>query len=326
MMKYSFAFMQVLTLSALMAVAGAALPPPAYPSKPIRLIVPFSAGGGSDMVARVIASKLTESWGQQVIVDNRPGGNTMIGTDIVAKSPPDGYTLLVGGTSHVTTPSLFTTPFDAVKDFAGIATVSSGELILALNPAVPANNLREFIAYAKSKPGQLNYATYGSGSASHLGTEMFGIMVGVKMQHIPYKGAGPAATDLIGGQVPVFLSTPPPVIPHIRSGRAKAVAISGEHRLSALPQVPTFTEAGLPGFDVRNWVGMLAPAGTPKTIVDKLSLEISRIVALPFFKEKLDTQGWEPFVSTPEQFAALMKADMAKWAKVIKTANIKVDQ
>ncbi len=278
------------------------------------------------MVARVIGSKLAESWGQQVIVDNRPGGNTIIGTEAVARSAPDGYTLLVGGTSHVTTPSLFTTPFDAVKDFAGITTVSSGELILVINPLVPANNLQELIAYAKSKPGQLNYATYGSGSASHLGTEMLCMMVGIKMQHIPYKGAGPAATDLIGGQVPVFLSTPPPVIPHIKSGRAKGIAISGERRLPALPQVPTFTQAGLPGFDVTNWVGILAPAGTPKTIVDKLSIEISRIVATHEFKEKLDTQGWEPFISTPDQFAALIKTDMAKWAKVIKTANIKVEQ
>jgi len=324
MMNGSYVLSWLLTVP--MLIAGSAAAQPVYPSKPIRLIVPFSAGGGSDMVARVIGAKLTESWGQQVIVDNRPGGNTIIGTEAVAKSAPDGYTILVGGTSHVTTPSLFATPFDAVKDFAGVATVSSGELLLVVNPLLPANNLQELIAYAKSKPGQLNYATYGGGSASHLGTEMFSMMVGVKMQHIPYKGAGPAATDLVGGQVSLFLSTPPPVIPHIKSGRARAIAISGESRLSAVPQVPTFTEAGLPGFDVKNWVGILVPAGTPKTIIDKLSIEISRIVAMQDFKEKLDSQGWEAFISTPEQFAALIKADMAKWAKVIKDANIKVDQ
>jgi tripartite-type tricarboxylate transporter receptor subunit TctC len=232
-----------------------------YPMKPIRFISPFAPGGSTSAMARLVGQKLTESWGQNVIVDNRPGGNTIIGTD----------------------------------------------------------------ALAKSRPGQLNYATTGAGGSGHLANEMLNILAGIKTQHIPYKGAGPALVDLIGGQVQMFINNPLTVIPHIKSGRLKAMAITGETRVPALPQVPTFTEAGLPGLDVKPWFFVLAPAGTPKAIIDKLSTEIARIVAMPDVQEYLAKQGMDPFSSTPEQLATLMKTDMAKWAKVIKTANIKLE-
>jgi tripartite-type tricarboxylate transporter receptor subunit TctC len=296
-----------------------------YPTRAIHLISPYAPGGGNDIMARLLGQRLTESLGQQVLVENRPGGNTVIGTDALAKSAPDGYTLLLVGTDHVLVPQLLKVPYDPIKDFSPVATLASGELALVLTPLLPANNLQEFIALAKSRPGQLNYATYGSGSTSHLASELFSMMVGVKMQHIPYKGAGPAITDLVGGQVQLFFATSASVVAHIKAGKIKAIAISGETRKSALPDVSTFTESGLPGFDVTFWYSVLAPAGTPKEIVDKLSTQIARTLALPDYKEKLAAQGVEPFISTPEQFAALLRADMAKYAKVIKAADIRFE-
>ena len=325
MIKLPAALARTLLAAVLMAVAAAAASQPAYPARPIRLISPFSPGGGNDIMARLIARKLSESVGQQVIVENRPGGNSIIGSDAVAKSPPDGYTILLGGSNLVLVSLLIQTPFDPIKDFAPIATVASGELILVLNLSVPANNLRELIALAKSKPGLLNYATYGSGSVSHLGMELLSAMAGIKMQHIPYKSGPPAITDLIGGQVQMYLSVLPSVVPHIKSGRLKAVAISGERRSPALPQVATFTESGLPGFDARYWQAIIAPAGTPKAVIDKLSTEIARILALPDTQDYLAKQGMEPYVLTPEQTAAQTKAVMAKYAKIIRDANIKIE-
>jgi len=319
------AVMRMVTVGVLLVIAGPVFAQSAYPNRPIHLISPFSPGGGSDIVARLISQKLAESWGQQVIVDNRPGGNTIIGTDALAKSPPDGYTIMMAGSGHVLVPLLMKVPYDPIKDFAPVATIASGELILVLNLAVPANNLRELIALAKSKPGQLNYATYGSGSASHLGMELFSSIAGIKMQHIPYKSGPPAIADLIGGQVHMYLSVIPSVLPHIKAGRLKAIAVSGETRSSAVPQVPTFTESGVPGVEAKYWHSILAPAGTPKAIIDKMSTEIARILALPDFKEKLQSQGLDPFVSTPDQFAALLNAAKSRYAKIIKDANIKLE-
>ena len=297
-----------------------------YPTRSIRLISPYTPGGGNDILARLLGHRLSEAWSQQVIVENRPGGNTIIGTDALAKSPADGYTLMVVGSSHVLIPLLMKVPYDPIKDFATVATLAIGDLTLVVNPSLPANNLREFIALAKSKPGQLDYATYGAGSTGHLATELLSMIAGLKMQHIPYKGAGPAMADLVGGQVQLFFGTTASVLSHVKAGTLKAIAISGDKRKPALPDVPTFAEAGLPGFNVTFWYAVLAPAGTPKEIIDKLSAQIARILTLPDYKEKLATQGVEPFISTPEQFAALLRADMATFAKVIKTANIKLEQ
>jgi tripartite-type tricarboxylate transporter receptor subunit TctC len=296
----------------------------AYPQKTVRLISPFPAGGGNDILSRLLAQKFTESWGQQVIVENRPGGNTVIASEALVKSPPDGYTILCAGSAHVLVPLVMPTRFSP-NDFAPISTFAKGELILVLHPSVPANTVRDLIALAKSRPGQLNYATYGTATTSHLGMELFSLLAGVKMQHIPYKGGAPAITDLLGGQVDMYLSVVPSVIAHLRSSRLKAVAVSGEGRLPVLPQVPTFTEAGLPGVDVKTWHSVLAPAGTPKDIIDKISTEIARVVGLPDVQAKMAAQGVQPFYTPTEQFAVLLQADRERYSKIIKAANIKFD-
>ncbi len=321
------AVVRMVLLCLLIAIAGSAAAQQAYPSKPIRFIVPFPPGGSTDPLARMAAQKMTEAWGQQVIVDNRPGGNTIIGTEAVAKAAPDGYTILLAGIPLVTGISLYPNiPYDATKDFAPVATIARSEFVLVVHPSLPANNLQEFIALAKSKPGELDYGSSGTGGSLHLAGELFNVIAGVKLQHIPYKGSGPLISDLIGGQVGLSFQTPIATIAHIRSGRLKAIAVTGAARSSALPQIATFTEAGLPGFDVNIWYGIVAPAGTPRTIVDKMSTEVARSLAMPDVRKYLSNQGMEPFISTPEQVAALIKADIAKYAKIIKAANIKIDR
>ena len=324
-MKGLNAVVRMAVAGVLMGLAGSVSAQQAYPSKAIRMIVPYAAGGPTDVVARLLGPHLTRSLGQPIIVDNRPGGTTIIGTEALAKSPPDGYTIMMMAIAHTIIPSLLPTPYDPIKDFAPIATVVSGELVLVLNPSVPANTLQELIALAKSKPGELNYASASTGGPLHLAGELLNMMTGIKTQHIPYKGAAPALADLVAGQVQMFFSPPDTAIPQIKAGKLKAIAISGATRLSALPQVPTFTEAGLPGFNVKNWFGVLAPAGTPKPIIDRLSSEIAKILAIAEVREKLVSQGMEPFISTPEQFAALIRSDFAQYAKVIKQANIKLE-
>jgi tripartite-type tricarboxylate transporter receptor subunit TctC len=317
---------RALIAGALLALAGPAAAQQDYPNKPIRFITPFPPGGSTTIVARLIGQKLTESWGQQVLVDNRPGGNTIIGTEALAKSAPDGYTIILTQTNHVINALLLPNlPYDSIKDFTPVATVASGEYVLVVGPSVPAGNLQELIALAKSKPGQLNYASAGNGGITHLATELLNMMAGIQTQHIPYKGSAPAMIDIIGGQVQMYICSPAAAVPHVRSGRLKPIAVSGESRVSVLPQVPTFTESGLPGFEVRTWYGILAPAGTPKAIVDKIAGEVARIVVAPDVRDELLAQGVEAFVSTPEQFAALLKLELAKYAKVIKVANIKLD-
>jgi len=296
-----------------------------YPSKPIRIISPYPPGGTTDILARLVGQKLNESWGQQVLVENRPGGNTIIGTEMLVKSPPDGYTLLSILTTHVIVPNLQPTSYDPIRDFIAVATFTSTEQVLVMHPSVPVNTLQELIALAKARPGQLNFASGGSGTASHLAGELFNLMAGIRMQHIPYKGSAPATNDLVGGQVQLFFGPPIVTLPHIRSGRIKAIAIGGEARMSALPRVPTFTQAGLPGYDAKIWYGMLAPAGTPGDVINRLSSEIARILAMPDIRERLVGQGMDPFISSPDQFAALIRADFAKWGKVIKTANIRLE-
>ncbi len=327
MKRFSAVARIILTICLLATHAGFAAAQQAYPSKPIRFIVPFPPGGSSDPVARLIGQKLAESWGQNVVVDNRPGGNTVMGTEALVKSAPDGYTiLLVVPTTHIINSLLLRNlPYDSMNDFASVATLTRSEYVLVHHPSVAANTLQEFIALAKSKPGELNYASSGSGTGTHLAGELFNMVAGVKIQHIPYKGGGQSLTDLMGGRVQLSFSVPIALLPHIKSGKLKAIAITGENRFSRLPQVPTFTEAGLPGYDLKSWQGVFVPARTPKTIIDKLSTEIARILAIPEVRGKLDTQGMVPLISTPEQFAALMNADVARFAKIIKTANIKLE-
>ena len=315
----------VLAIALGFAAASAVSAQANYPSRPIRIISPYAPGGGNSIMARMVAQKLTEAWGQQVIVDNRPGASTIIGTELTARATPDGYTFMLAGSGHALTSLLIKTPYDPIKDFAAVATVGKNENIMVASPHAPFSNLQQLIATAKAKPGQINYATYGAGTGSHLSTELFSQMVGIKMQHIPYKGAAPAITELLGGQVQVFLSTPAPVIPHIQSGKLKGIAISGDNRADAVPNLPTFTEAGLPGFDAKGWYGVVAPTATPKAIVDKVSVEIGRFLLLPEIRKLLNGQGVEPYIHTPEQFAGLIRSDHEKWIKVIKAANIKLD-
>jgi tripartite-type tricarboxylate transporter receptor subunit TctC len=309
------------------AMSGTVMAQPTYPSKPIRLIVPFPPGGSIDPVARMIAPKLTESWGQPVVVDNRPGANGAIGTEILARSPPDGYTLiLLGASTHVTNALLIKNlPYDSFKDFAPVGTIQRSDYVLVVHPSLPVNTLKELVALAKSRPGQINYASSGNGNLNHLAAELFNMVAGVKTHHVPYKGGGQALTDLMSGQVQMHFSVLISAIPHIKSGRLKAIALGGETRFSTLPQVPTFAEAGLRGFTLRPWQGVLAPARTPRPLIDRLSAEIARIVALPDIREKLASLGMQPLISTPEQFAALMADDLAKSAAVIKTANIRLE-
>jgi len=309
-----------------MALASAASAQHDYPNKPIRFIVPYPPGGSTDPQARMAAQKLTERWGQPVIVDNRGGANTIIGTDAVAKAPPDGYTILLGSNALATSPALFPhLPYDTLKDFDPVATIAKSHNILVLNPSVPANTLQELIALAKAKPGQLNYASSGVGANVHLVGELFNIVAGTKMQHVPYKGSGPALSDLIGGQVQLSFQTPISVVAHIKSGKLKPIAVTGDKRLAALPQVPTFAEAGLPQYDpTLGWFGIVAPAGTPRVIIDKMSSAMAAILATPDTQEFLTKQGMEPLISTPEQMNAMIRAQIDKYAKIVKAANIKM--
>jgi tripartite-type tricarboxylate transporter receptor subunit TctC len=317
--------MKFSALFALLALAGAALAQQPYPSKPIRFIVPYTSGS-SDVVARLIGPKISEAWKQPVIIDNRPGANAVIGSDAVAKSAPDGYTLLMVLGTHVISPHLIPTPYDPIRDFAAVATIAAAELGLALYPGLPAHTLQEFIALAKSKPGELNYATTQIGGNQHVAGELFTILTGAKLTAVPYKGGGEALSAVMGGHAQAYFGSIASLAPHMKSGKVRGIAVSGEARHPAVPEIPTFSEAGVKNFDVRLWYGVLAPAGTPKDIVDKLSAQIASVLATPDFKATLVKQGLDPFVSSPEQFAALMKSDFARYAQVIKTANIKVEQ
>ncbi len=324
-MTFRTALACMLTLCCLMNLGAVASAQPAYPSKPIRLIVPNPPGGTNTILARMIGQKLTENWGHQVLVDNRPGANTVIGSEILARSAPDGYSIMAMSGTHIINALLNTSlPFDPIKDFAPVGTIASQEYLLVVHPSLPVTSLKEFVALAKAKPGQLNFATAGNGSTSHLATVMLGIMTGTRVNSVPYKGTGPALIELIGGQVQLIFLPQVGVIGYIKSGRLRGIAISGAVRSAALPQVPTFAESGLPGFSAKNWNGILAPAGTPRDIIGKLSSELASILATPAIREWLISQGMEPFTSTPEQFAALMKSELITYGKVIKTANIRM--
>jgi tripartite-type tricarboxylate transporter receptor subunit TctC len=324
MLVFRTLVLRAVTAGMLIAVAGVVTAQQRYPSKPIRFIVANPPGGSGDILARLVAEKLMESLGQQVVVDNRPGATGMIGTTLAARALPDGYTLLIISSTHVINAILVAKlPYDGAKDFDPVATLTISQFILTINPSLPAHNLKEFIALAKAKPGQLNYASSGYGAVSELAAETFNMMAGVKMQHIPYKGAGPALTELIGGQVQVYFATSISTMPHIRNGKIRAIAVSGKTRLSVLPDLPTFDEAGLPGCCAENWFGIVVPAGTPQAIIDKLSTEIAKIMRLPATATTLAGQGVEAFISTPEQFRALMTNDRDRITKVVRAANIK---
>ena len=298
-----------------------------YPTKPIRLVVPFPPGGATDILARDVAQKLTEAWGQSVIVDNRPGAGGNIGSELVAKSAPDGYTLEMGTVgTHAINASLYAKmPYDHVKDFTPVILVAGVPNVLVVNPALPANSVAELIAYAKANPGKLNFASSGNGTSIHLSGELFKVMAGVQITHIPYKGSAPALQDLLGGQVQMMFDNLPPSLPQIKAGKLRALAVTSLTRAPALPDVPTLAESGLPGFEASSWFGILAPAGTPAPIVAKLNAEIAKWLATPEAKEKLAKQGANAAGGTPDDFAKHIAAETAKWAKVVKDSGAKID-
>lgn len=319
-------FRCALTLLLMLVAAAAAAAQPAanYPNKPIRIIVPQSAGGSTDLTARLVAQKLADALGQTVVVDNRPGAGSIIGTDIVAKALPDGYTLLVVASSITLNPSLHKKlPFDPIRDLAPITQLSAFPNMLVVHPTVPVKSVQELIAFAKSRPGQINYGSSGAGTGTHLSAELFKSMTGVDMVHVPYKGGGPAVVALLGGQVQLNFATIPSVLPHVRTGKLRAVAVTTLKRSPAAPEVPTIAESGVPGYDHGPWNGMLAPAKTPKAIIARLNAEVARIVHMPEAKAVLVHEGAEPVGNTPEEFAAVIRTETVKWAKVIKTAGIK---
>ncbi|MFO1412986.1 MAG: tripartite tricarboxylate transporter substrate binding protein [Burkholderiales bacterium] len=315
----------VAALAALASLASAQAP---YPVKPIRIVVPFPAGGTTDILARAVAAKLTETTGQAAVVDNRPGAGGNIGAELVAKSAPDGYTFLMGTVgTHAINPSLYAKlPYDHVKDFAPVILVAGVPNVLVVNPSLPVNSVQELIAYIKANPGKVNFASSGSGTSIHLSGELFKTMTGLQITHVPYKGSAPALQDLVGGQVQIMFDNLPSSLALIKGGKLKALAVTSAERSTALPDVPTVAEAGLPGFEASSWFGLLAPAGTPKEAIAKVNGEVAKWLATPEAKEKLASQGAIAASGlTPEDFQKHIAAETTKWAKVVKESGAKVD-
>ena len=307
----------------LLAISGAAQAQ-AYPSRTVRLVVPFAAGGSTDIIGRTVGQKLNELWGQPVVVENRPGGSTVIGTDVVAKSPPDGYTLLVTPAPFTIVPSLTTKlPYDPAKDFEPITLINTTPLVLVVNPGVPAKSVKELIALAKSRPGALNYGSSGSGGTNHLAGELFNVVTGVKMVHIPYKGNAPALIDLAGGHVDLLFNGLTSAMPLIRSGKARPLAVTSIARTGTLPELPTLDELGLKGFQAVAWNGLTAPARTPRDIILKVNADVLKIIRSPELIERLRAEGSDPVGSTPAEFAAFLREEIARWEKVIRLAGVK---
>jgi tripartite-type tricarboxylate transporter receptor subunit TctC len=315
-------------LLAAIAVANvhAQAPGANYPAKQVRVIVPFPAGGPTDAIARAIGQKLSETWGQPVIVDNRPGAGGNIGTELAAKSPADGYTLFIGTVANAINQSLFAKlPFDFVRDFAPVTQNYVTGLILAVHPSLPAHTVKELIALAKANPGQLSYSSSGVGGTPHLAGELFNSMAGVKMVHVPYKGSAPAMADLLGGHIQLTFDNMLTVLPQVKAGKLRGLAVTMTTRSPLAPELPTVAEAGLKGFEVKSWNGVVVPTGTPKEIIARLNGEIVRILRQPDLREKFLVQGVELVPTTPEEFGAFIKQDIAKWAKVIQLSGARAE-
>ena len=297
-----------------------------YPARSIRYIVPQGAGGSSDTLARLVTQKLAESLGQQVVTDNRPGATGNLGTEIAARANPDGYTLLQVATSHATNPALSVKmPFDPIRDFAPITLLSQSPNLWIVHPSLPAKNMRELIALAKTRPGEINYSSSGTGSSQHLAGELLKSLAQIDIVHIPYKGSPPALIDLLGGRVVLMCSTIAPAMPLVKSAKLRALAVTSLKRSAAVPEIPTVAESGLPGYEATAWQGVLAPAGTPRDIIAKLKTELVRVINLPDVRKQLADQGYEPAGTTPEQFAEYIKTEIAKWSRVIKAAELKAE-
>jgi tripartite-type tricarboxylate transporter receptor subunit TctC len=297
-----------------------------FPNKPVRIIVPYPPGGGTDVVARTVAPKMQEALGQPVVVENRAGAGGNIGTEVVAKSPADGYTLLVASASTAINQTLTKNlSWDAVRDFSPVVLLVLNQSLLVVHPSVPASSVRELIALARAKPGSVTYASYGNGSSAHLIGELFKMMAGVDLLHVPYKGAAPAVNDLLGGQVNMLFSDVAAILPHVKSGKVRALGIGSEKRFAGLPEVPTIAEAGVPGFVGGGFLGLVAPAGTPREVVAALNAAALKSLAAPEVIERLNALASPPQGGTPEAFGALLRAEVDKWAKVIRAGNVKAD-
>lgn len=297
-----------------------------YPNRPVRFVVPLAAGGGTDIVARLFAQKLSESWNQQVVVDNRPGAGGVIGADIAAKAPPDGYTLVMISSSHTVHPSMYKNlPYDTVKDFAPVSMLVIYPLLVVAHPSVPAKTVKEIIALAKAKPGTVTFASGGSGSAAHLGAELFRSMAGIEMTHIPYKGTGPALTGLIAGEANLGFYSSSSTAQHVKNGRLRAIATTGSRRSAQLPDLPTVAEAGLPGYEASTWAGTVVPAKTPPAIIKRLYDDHMRILRMADVKERIASLEFEPLGTTPEEFGKIINTEVVKWAKVVRESGAKVE-
>jgi len=319
------------TLAALALALALALPGTAtaqsWPARTVRIVVPFAAGGPADIYARAIAEKLSQSLGQSFVVEDKPGGGSIVGTDTVAKSAPDGYTLLMMSNTHTVNESLIPDkPFVLLRDFVPVAPVNSSDLLMVVHPSVPAATVAEFVALAKAGPGKLNYASSGPGTPYHMAGELFKAMAGVDVVHVPYKGSSGARTDILGGQVQMMFDAITTMAPHVRSGKLKALGSTGRVRSTVLPEVPTVSEAGVAGYEAVIWLGVLAPAGTPKAIVERLNAEITRITSAPEMREAWAKQGATAMAMTTEEFGRYLREDIEKWARVVKLSGAKADR
>ena len=313
-------------LLALSLPAQAQAPAGAYPVKPVKVIVPYPPGGPTDIVARVVFQQVSDSTGQQFVVENHAGAGGNIGAEAVARAPADGYTLLVATTAHAINMSLFKSlNYDVLKDFAPVTLLTQGPLVLVATPAFPAASVRELIALAKAKPNTLNFASSGNGQSTHLSGELFNTMAGIKLAHVPYKGSAPALTDVIGGQVPLMFDTMLSAMPFVKSGKLRALAVTSAQRSPAAPELPTVAESGLPGYEVVAWNGLLAPAGTPKAVIDRLSEELAKAMSVAQVREKFSVQGFAASWDTPEQFGGFLRSEVAKWTKTVKASGATLD-
>ena len=312
-----------LLVLALFSIACTSLWAQTYPSGPIRIVVPYPPGGGTDILGRQIAHRLNESWSVPVLIDNRGGASGTIGTALAAKAPADGQTLLIVPSAFAVNPSIHKNlPYDSVRDLAPVSQLAASPLILCVHPSFPARSVKELVAFLKARPGQIDFGTSGNGSPPHFATELFMLLTGTRMAHIPYKGAGPAAVDLVAGQIPIYFMNALSAVPLVRSGRLRALGATSPKRFDALPQLPTIAEAGVPGYEMTNWYGLLAPGATPRAVVEKVQREVARILNLPELRERLNKEGAVVVASTPDEFARFLKAEMEKAAKVVKASGM----
>jgi tripartite-type tricarboxylate transporter receptor subunit TctC len=326
MQRKHFVHATLAALGLITALAQAPAAAQAYPNRPVKIVVPFATGGPADVYARFIAQRLSDSLGQSFVIDNKPGGGSVIGTDLAAKSPADGYTLLMMSNTHTVNETLIPNkPFNLMRDFVGVAPVNYSDLVLVAHPSVPAANLRELIAQAKANPGKMNYASSGPGTPYHMAGELLKSLAGVDIVHVPYKGSSGARTDVIGGQVQLMFDAVTTMTEQVKAGKVKALATSGRARSDVLPDVPTLAEAGVPGYEATIWLGIMAPRGTPQEVINRLNDAISKIVGTPELKQQWSRQGAVPMVMNPANFTRYLNEDIAKWAGVIKSANIKLD-